>query len=365
MNLVQLLRRYPVTGGLCLLAIPASLANWNHRSIDLLVTDYHVWSGQIWRPLTSTLPHVNPIHLIFNLYWLWRFGTWIERVYGPWRTAALYAYLAFGSSLAEYDFGGLGIGLSGVVYGLFGFLWIAEQTDQRFRGAVDQQTVVLFVAWFFVCIALTVKDVMAVANFAHAGGMALGVLCAWAVTQRYCAKRPLLIALAGAALALFVALGTVARPYVNFTEFAGYDYGAMGDEAFRKGRKEDAVKYYRLALGRISIGSLWFNLGLANQRLGRWEEAAKAYETACRFNPDDREMRKVLAYAQRKAGHPGAADEDSPKPLEKGGEDSKAAHDDADEAPTHNETPRHLQPNKASGAAPAGSSAGRNKDATQ
>src|SRR6516162_2938290 len=137
MDLVKLLRRYPVTGGVCLLAIPASLAHWGHWSIDLLVTDYHVWSGQLWRPLTSTLPHVNFIHLIFNLYWIWRFGTWIERVYGHWRTAALYAYLAFGSSLAEYDFGVGGIGLSGVGYGLFGYLWIVEQSDQRFWGIVD------------------------------------------------------------------------------------------------------------------------------------------------------------------------------------------------------------------------------------
>ena len=333
MNLVQLLRRYPVTGGISLLAIAASLAKWSERSIDLLTVNYHVWSGQLWRPLTTTLPHVNPVHLIFNLYWFWRFGTRIERVYGPWRTAALYAYLAFGSSLAEYDFAGQGIGLSGVVYGLFGYLWIAEQSDQRFRGVVDQQTVITFVVWFFVCIVLTATEVMPVANFAHGFGLGLGVLCGWAVTQRFCAKRPLLIALAGAALALLVGLGTVARTYVNYTEFAGYEYGAMGYDAMQNGRNEDAVKYFRLALGRTSASSLWFNLGLAYQRLGRWEEAAKAYENACQLDPDDRDMRQAFDYARRKAGHPDAADKKSLAPPDKDDEDSKAAHDDADDAP--------------------------------
>ena len=184
---MQLLRRYPVTGGISLLAIAASLAKWSERSIDLWTVNYHVWSGQLWRPLTTTLPHVNPVHLIFNLYWFWLFGTRIERVFGPWRTAALYAYLAFGSSLAEYDFAGQGIGLSGVVYGLFGYLWIAEQSDQRFRGVVDQQTVLTFVVWFFVCIVLTAKEVMPVANFAHGFGLAR-VLSGWAVTQRFLAE---------------------------------------------------------------------------------------------------------------------------------------------------------------------------------
>jgi GlpG protein len=300
MDLATVFRRYPINAALSLLATVASLALWAHRDIALLTVDYHVWSGQIWRPLTSTLPHVNPPHLIFNLYWLWRFGTRIERAYGPWRTAALYAYLAFGSSLAEYVFAGQGVGLSGVVYGLFGYLWVVAYRDRRFWGAIDQQTIVLFVAWFFLCIYLTVKNIMPIGNFAHGGGLLLGVLCGWAVQRQFPAKWQF-SGLLGAAIAVLVAAGTIARPYVNFTEFAGREFGAMGCVALEESRNEDAVRYFNLALDRCGGSWLWYDLGLAYQRLDRWEEAAAAYKTAARLKPDDAKIRDALASAQRRA----------------------------------------------------------------
>ena len=148
MDLTKLFKRYPITGGTCLLAVVATLAWHCGVKIDLLVVDYRVWSGQFWRPLTTTFPHSDVFHLAFNLYWTWRFGSRIEEVYGSLRTAGLFALLAVGSSLAEYDFGGRGVGLSGVGYGLFGFLWVLSPRDRRFLGMVDQQTVVMFIGWF-------------------------------------------------------------------------------------------------------------------------------------------------------------------------------------------------------------------------
>ena len=163
------------------------------------------------------------------------------------RTAGLFALLAVGSSLAEYDFGGQGVGLSGVGYGLFGFLWVLSRRDRRFVGTVDNQTVVLFIGWFFFCIVLTVKDVMPVANVAHGAGALLGLLIGWAVAGHY-GRKPWLCGAVGAMiLTLLVAGGTVARPYINFTEFAGYEYGQMGYTALRAGHYEDAVRYFRLA----------------------------------------------------------------------------------------------------------------------
>ena len=115
------------------------------------------------------------------------------------RTAGLYALLATGSSLAEYDFGGQGVGLSGVGYGLFGFLRVLSRRDRHFAGSVDEQTVVLFIAWFFLCIVLTVKDVMHIANVAHAAGCLLGLLTGYAVTGRY-GRNPWLCGAVGAML---------------------------------------------------------------------------------------------------------------------------------------------------------------------
>jgi membrane associated rhomboid family serine protease len=301
MNLVKLFNRFPVTCGTCLLAVIASLAWWSGGNIAPLIVNYHVWSGQFWRPLTATFPHVSLMHLAFNLYWMWRFGSRIEPVFGPLRTAGLYALLAFGSSLAEYDFGGQGVGLSGVGYGLFGFLWVLSRRDRRFSGAVDNQIVVLFIGWFFLCIVLTVKDVMPVGNFAHAAGALLGLLAGWAVAGRY-GRNPWLCRAVGAAIfALLVAAGTVARPYVNFTEFAGDEYGQMGYTALTEGHYEDAVRRIRLALDRRGGSYNWYNLGIAYQKLDRWDEAAAAYQTACELARDDKSMQQALAYAKWKS----------------------------------------------------------------
>ena len=179
MDISQLLRRYPVTGTTSLLAIAVSLAWWSGRSIEMLTMSDGVWSGQFWRPLTCTFPHVNLMHLVFNLYWLWRFGSRIEEVYGSLRTLALYVVLAVGSSLAEYDFGVGGVGLSGVGYGLFGFLWTLSSRDLRFGAWSTGKPIGLFVAWFVLCIVLTVKEIMPVGNVAHGAGMLLGLLTGW------------------------------------------------------------------------------------------------------------------------------------------------------------------------------------------
>lgn len=301
MDVSQLLRRYPVTGTTSLLAIAASLAWWSGRSIEPFTMSYGVWSGQFWRPLTCTFPHVNLMHLAFDLYWLWRFGSRIEGVYGSLRTLALYLFLAVGSSLAEYDFGGVGVGLSGVGYGLFGFLWMLSSRDLRFRSLVDQQTVGLFVAWFVLCIVLTVKEIMPVGNVAHGAGMLLGLLAGWITARRYGGKLWLWAAAGMTILALLVAAGTVARPYVNFTETAGMEFGQRGRDALGDHRYEDAVKYFRLAIERYGDWSYWHNLGIAYQSLNRWKDAAEAYQAALKLNHTDKGLEEALDYAKQKA----------------------------------------------------------------
>ena len=144
---------------------------WYGHTIDWTIMNNRVFAKwELWRTPTSTLPHDGIFHLAFNLYWLWAFGTLVERVYGHIRCAGIYLLLAFGSSLAEFSLFIGGIGLSGVGYGLWGMLWVLGKRDPRFEQAVDYQTSRLFVVWFFVCLALTVTGVMPVANVAHGVG---------------------------------------------------------------------------------------------------------------------------------------------------------------------------------------------------
>src|SRR5690348_7485629 len=144
---------YPVTTSVAAAALVVTGLWWSGQEIDWLVTNVRVWEKwELWRALTSTLPHVNFYHLAFNLYWFWVFVTLVERVYGHLRFAGVVALLALGSSLAEFSLSEGGVGLSGVGYGLWGMLWVLNRRDPRFAGAVDRETTRIFAAWFLVCI---------------------------------------------------------------------------------------------------------------------------------------------------------------------------------------------------------------------
>src|SRR5712691_287592 len=174
--------KYPVIAGIALLATGVTVADWLKMDVTPLVENAMVRHGELWRLGTCIFPHVSALHLIFNVYWLWVFGTLLEEVYGHFKTVALILLFAVGSGAWEFAITVGGIGLSGVGYGLFGLLWILSRRDDRFRDAIDAKTVQLFVIWFFLCIVTTVTNVMPVANIAHGTGAVLGILTGLAIT---------------------------------------------------------------------------------------------------------------------------------------------------------------------------------------
>jgi GlpG protein len=285
--------KYPVTGGVGVLAVLVTAAwHWG-RDISPLVMDFRAWQGQPWRLLTSALPHVNILHLLFNLYWLWVFGSAVEATFGRLRTAALYLFLAAGSAAAEYVLFDGGVGLSGVGYGLFGLLWVLSRKDDRFRDTVDAQTVGLFVSWFFLCIALTVTGTLPVANVAHGMGAVQGLLLGVALAGRR-GKGLAIACLAGLMVVVFAA-ATLGRPFVNLSGHAGDELAHAGYLEMVAGRNESAAALYERALhvdGRQA--PWWYNLGIAYQRLGREREATQAYRQASELEPSSARYRKTL-----------------------------------------------------------------------
>jgi membrane associated rhomboid family serine protease len=231
--------KYPVTVGTGLLAIGVTVAWWAKMDISPLLEDAMIRRGELWRLVTSIFPHVNVLHLIFNLYWLWVFGTLVEQVYGQFKTAALIFLFAVGPNALEYAFSSGGVGLSGVGYGLFGLLWILSKRDERFRDAVDQRTIQLFVIWFFFCIFATATNFMRVGNVAHGAGGVLGMLTGFALTIP---KRRVAITV-GIGLILGVSLwaATAGRAKVNFSAYASYDECKHGYDAEQPQRRSAQV----------------------------------------------------------------------------------------------------------------------------
>src|SRR3984957_3300188 len=128
--------QYPVVSATAALAIAVTLAWWGKIDVSVLFESPQVGRGQWWRLLTSALPHINILHLIFNLSWLWVLGTKIERILGHLNTLWLFLILAIGSGAFEYAFLGPGVGLSGVGYGFFWLLWGFSVRGPRVAGAV-------------------------------------------------------------------------------------------------------------------------------------------------------------------------------------------------------------------------------------
>jgi rhomboid protease GluP len=187
-------QRTPVT--LILMGVAVALELAFQLQPDLRVDFYNdwlgllprMWSGEPWRPFTSSLMHGGFIHAAFNVYWLAVFGQTLEIRFGSWRTLGLIVLLAYVSMLPEYVIGSyhrqqpiMIVGLSGVIYCLFGVVLVGRRWEPRFHMVCDEQTVQLLIGWFFLCIVLTHLGAMSVANIAHGAGFLFGVLYGLAI----------------------------------------------------------------------------------------------------------------------------------------------------------------------------------------
>lgn len=79
--------------------------------------------SQFWRLFTATFLHAGILHIGFNAYALYLFGTNVERDYGTAKFLAIYFVSGFLASAASYAFGpefAVAVGASGAIFGVFG-----------------------------------------------------------------------------------------------------------------------------------------------------------------------------------------------------------------------------------------------------
>jgi membrane associated rhomboid family serine protease len=132
-------------------------------------------TGQDWRLFTSMFLHIGIIHLAFNCYALWIFGTAVEQEFGRLRFLLIYFASGLFASAASYAFGSLGTvgaGASGAIFGLFGAVlaYNYRRRDTAIARARLQQMVFLIVINAVLAFSLGFIDWRA-----HAGGFVAGV----------------------------------------------------------------------------------------------------------------------------------------------------------------------------------------------
>jgi GlpG protein len=133
--------------------------------------------GEVWRLITPIFIHAwpQPFHLIFNVYALFILGTMIEMREGAWRLGSLVLVIAALSNFAQYYFVAPNFcGISGVVYGLFGYIWMKSKFDPGSGFYLHPQTVMMMLMWFVLCLVRVIPNI---ANTVH--GVGLGVGVAW------------------------------------------------------------------------------------------------------------------------------------------------------------------------------------------
>jgi len=133
--------------------------------------------GEMWRLVTPIFIHMTLAHLVFNMFVTLDLGSQIEFRLGSWRMAGMVLVLAVLSNLAQfYQAGPQFGGMSGVAYGLFGYIWIRSWWDPGSGFSINPSTVVIMLAWFVACFTPLLGDV---ANAAHTAGLGTGVILAF------------------------------------------------------------------------------------------------------------------------------------------------------------------------------------------
>ncbi len=144
------------------------ITNQNGRSLP------EVMQGEVWRLFTPMFLHFNVLHLLFNSYITWLMGGTIERMRGSRYLLLLVCLIAPISHLTQFAISNAAFGgLSGVVYGLFGFLWMRSRFLPEEDFFMPNAIVVQMLLWLFLCLTGALGPV---ANGAHFGGLIAGML---------------------------------------------------------------------------------------------------------------------------------------------------------------------------------------------
>ncbi len=164
--------------------------NSNHLSTsDRLI---NIKQGQVWRLLTPIFVHYGIMHLVFNMYMLYQLGGLTEEYYGSNCVALIVLFTGVisvvVSSLMPFRLiipltgdGGspFGAGMSGVLFGILGYLWAKMLWDPSNAVPLHPNTILILLVWLglgvFGVLDLMMGPNVKIGNWAHAVGLLSGM----------------------------------------------------------------------------------------------------------------------------------------------------------------------------------------------
>jgi GlpG protein len=140
------------------------------------------WS-EPWRLITPVLLHFGELHIVLNVLWLQMLGGTIEAHHGARYLAVFGLITAAISNVLQLELGQSPMfgGLSGVVYGLLGLIWLRGRLDPNVGYSLSRSTVQFMLIWlafgfageFAKGMGLTASA--GIANWCHLGGLLVGL----------------------------------------------------------------------------------------------------------------------------------------------------------------------------------------------
>lgn len=132
-------------------------------------------NGQYWRLVTPIFLHFGFMHILFNMLWMKDLGKIIEKEKSSNFLLLFILIVGVISNFSQFLISGPNFGgMSGVVYGLLGYLWMYKRINPEAKFSLPKSDVALMVGWFFLC--LLGVFVFSIANMAHAVGLTLGMI---------------------------------------------------------------------------------------------------------------------------------------------------------------------------------------------
>lgn len=143
-------------------------------------------NNEWWRLFAPVFIHFSLIHLVFNCLWIYVLGQQIEKIDGKILFITLIIFSGICGNYAQFISTGPSLfgGLSGCVYGMFGYTMITEFQKSRIIYGLPPAIYIFMIAWLVLGFigVLSLFGLGNIANFAHLGGLIAGVIMAMVVT---------------------------------------------------------------------------------------------------------------------------------------------------------------------------------------
>jgi len=136
--------------------------------------------GEYWRLVTPIFLHFGIFHIAFNGLWLWELGRRMEPLIGSVQMIAAVLLMAVASNLGQYLWSGPSLfgGMSGVVYGLLGYIWIRNKVAPKPILDIPNGLLGFMLFWLLLGMSGFINFFMdgSIANVAHAIGLLTGMM---------------------------------------------------------------------------------------------------------------------------------------------------------------------------------------------